>query len=604
MKLFSELKRRNVLRVALAYLAVAWLIVQIVETIFPIIGLPDEMILWVVILLAIGFPIAVGLAWFYELTPEGMMTTAAADAAGYTETAPDRRYVDFIIIALLVVAVGWLVYDRQSGPDFPEKSVAILAFDDMSPGGGQEWFADGLTEEILNSLARLPELKVPARTSTFHFKGQSVPIPEIALALGVKYVVEGSVRRDGQRLRVTAQMSRAEDGYQVWSDKYDQSTQDVLDVQHTIAESIARALNVVVDDEKRESMYALGTANVEAYESFLRGRQFMYEWLNDNQDEKMWESIRWLDRAIASDEGFAAAYALRVQPFYQFLDGLLPSPVAPPYQSPAFDEEWANRELQRYASIASDLSQDDQLGLVMDITRVFCSGDYSSLPQLAARVNPDQLAKASDTVPLHLVNLALSLLGMADKNLALAQERIERDPLSPLGYILAWRGLHVSGRTEEGIRYLQRGQEASEKSMFLEHALLMSSLTEGNFDEAIRMAEDPTWGMSEWRDAILAFAYAVAGRKNDARQMIVKHSRPGAEEIFLALAMDRLGDTESTRRFFEAADKQVWMAQTFVVTITDFGGRVPWKLSWTQNFAQRLGEAGVAPEPFEFPTSK
>jgi TolB-like protein len=604
MKLFSELKRRNVLRVALAYLAIAWLVVQIVETMFPILGLPDELILWAVILLSIGFPIVVGVAWFFELTPQGMMTTAAADAAGYAAGAPNRRYVDFIIIALLVVAVAWLIYERQSGPGFPEKSVAILPLHDLSPGGGQEWFADGLTEEILNSLARLRELKVPARTSAFHFKGQRVPIQEIALALGVKYVVEGSVRRDGERLLVTAQMSRAEDGYQVWSDKYDRSTQDALDVQHEIAESIARALNVVVDDEKREAMYALGTSDVDAYDHFLRGRQFMYEWLNDNQDEKMWEATLFLDRAIAADEDFAAAYALRVQPFFQFLDGLLPSPVAPTEDLPSYDEQWASTQLQRYASVASGLAEDTELGLVMEIVEVLNSDDFSTLPQLAERVNPPELAVASDAVPLYHVSLALAFLGISDKDLHLAQERIERDPLSPLGYVEAWRALQVSGKTEEGIRYLKLGQGSPGKSMFLEHALLMSHLTEGNFNEAIHMAEDQAWGMSERRESLLALVYAAAGRNDDAHEVIVGLSETGVENEFLALAMYQLGDNESAKRIFETADERAGFAQIFAATITEFGGRVPWNLAWTPNFAARLHEAGVVPESFEFPDPK
>ncbi len=196
MSLFSELKRRNVLRAAIAYLAVSWVLIQVVETLFPIFGLSDELIRLLVILLVIGFPLILIFSWLYELTPEGVMTAEAAEAAGYTEPAAFGRHIDFVIIALLVIAVGWLIYEREGGPPAAsENSIAVLPFVNMSHDPEQEYFSDGVAEEILNMLAQVKGLKVTARTSSFQFKGQTLDVPLIGKQLNVAAVLEGSVRK-------------------------------------------------------------------------------------------------------------------------------------------------------------------------------------------------------------------------------------------------------------------------------------------------------------------------------------------------------------------------------------------------------------------------
>ncbi len=153
------------------------------------------------------------------------------------------------------------------------KSLAVLPFVAMSSGADDEYFADGLTEEILNSLAQLPELLITARTSSFHFKGQDIPVQEIAATLGVQHIVEGSVRRSGERLRVTAQLVRAADGFHIWSENYDSTSEDTIQVQEDIAEKIAEAMNVVMDDDKREAMRKAGLRNVEAFINYQKAME-------------------------------------------------------------------------------------------------------------------------------------------------------------------------------------------------------------------------------------------------------------------------------------------------------------------------------------------
>jgi TolB-like protein len=237
MSLFAELQRRNVVRVAIAYAVVAWLLAQVADIAFDNFGAPDWVPKSVLFVLILGFPLAVFFAWAFELTPEGVKREKDVDRSQSITNVTGRK-LNRLIIAVLVLAVGFLLVDKFVLQPVPEeviadapvadvdKSVAVLPFVAMSSGPDDEFFADGLTEEILNSLAQLPDLLVTARTSAFAFKGIDVSIPEIAAQLGVANVVEGSVRRSGDRLRVTAQLIRAEDGFHLWSETYERSTAD------------------------------------------------------------------------------------------------------------------------------------------------------------------------------------------------------------------------------------------------------------------------------------------------------------------------------------------------------------------------------------------
>ena len=272
MSLFLELKRRNVLRVAIAYLAVSWLLIQVVETLFPIFGLSDELIRLLVILLIIGFPLILIVSWLYELTPEGVMTTAAADAAGYAKPATFGRHIDFVIIAMLVIAVGWLTYERESGPTIAENSIAVLPFVNMSHDPEQEYFSDGVAEEILNMLAQVGGLKVTARTSSFQFKGQTLDVPLIGAKLNVAAVLEGSVRKSGDVLRITAQLISTADGFNLWSKTYDRRLDDIFAIQDEIAASIVDEMRVQLNLTP-ESVVPLAriATTTEAYDLYLQG---------------------------------------------------------------------------------------------------------------------------------------------------------------------------------------------------------------------------------------------------------------------------------------------------------------------------------------------
>ena len=312
MSLFSELKRRNVFRVALAYLAIAWVIIQIVETLFPLFGLSDDLIRLVVILVSGGFPLVVIISWFYELTPEGLMSTAAADAAGYGKQLAFGRHIDFVIIATLAIAVIWLIYDRQKGPVITDNSIAVLPFVNMSLDPEEQYFSDGVAHEILNALSGVQGLKVTARKSSFQFRGDDFDVSSIGELLNVATVLEGSVRRSGDTLRITAQLINTADGFHLWTRTYDRRLDDVFAIQDEIATSIVEEMRSLLNIEAISDAPSTRIAtDTDAYDLYLRGLYqqsllFAPGQQNTNEDAPA-AALELFRRALAVDADFAPA---------------------------------------------------------------------------------------------------------------------------------------------------------------------------------------------------------------------------------------------------------------------------------------------------------
>jgi TolB-like protein len=286
----SELKRRRVFRVTGIYAIVAWIVVQVAATTFPVLLLPDWTVRFVVALFLLGLPVVVVLAWLFDITPEGIERT---QQAGKPDATPPpargrafRRLPAWGLAVLLLAALGMSVYsyapfDREqhatagatsSPAGEVDRSIAVLPFADFSSGGDQEWFSDGLTEEILNALARLPDLRVASRTGSFRFKGRSDDVHTIAATLGVAHILEGSVRRTGERVRITAQLIRTADGVNLWSQNFDRDIADVIRLQEEIAFEIARTMRTALDPGALRRMVATGTNSVAAYEAYLRAQ--------------------------------------------------------------------------------------------------------------------------------------------------------------------------------------------------------------------------------------------------------------------------------------------------------------------------------------------
>jgi TolB-like protein len=293
MSFYSELKRRNVLRVAAGYIVSAWLLIQIAETIFPLFGFGDGPARLVVILLVIVFIPALVVSWIFELTPGGLRKDKDIDRSQASVAIPTKRF-DQIIMLVLVLALSYFAFDKFVLSESREqaiaenareealilaletiknnKSIAVLPFVDMSENQDQEYFADGLTEELLDELAQLEGLNVTGRTSSFAFKGKNQDLRDIGEQLGVAYILEGSVRKQDDEVRITAQLINTQDGSHMWSHTYDAQLDDIFYIQENISRSVAGALSIALEVEGRNHLPGTGTDSVEAYDVFLEGR--------------------------------------------------------------------------------------------------------------------------------------------------------------------------------------------------------------------------------------------------------------------------------------------------------------------------------------------
>jgi len=313
MSFLAELKRRNVIRVGIAYLIAAWLIAQVSALALDSFGAPAWAIKTVLFVLVIGFPFAMIFAWAFDLTPDGLRLTRPAPPAF---RAPGNTSLDYVLVIGLVVVAALTLWRGlptvveapavQAGPG-PVKAIAVLPFADMSPEGDQEYFGDGMAEQLLEDLARLDGLRVASRTSSFSLNQGDQDISSIAAALNVDYVLEGSVRKDGQRIRVTAQLISAADGYHVWSDVYERELNDIFAVQDEIAASVAGALGVRLQVGNVNAFRGAGTRSVAAYEAYLRGINTGPT--SRSLEQALTESISLLERAIEIDPDYAAAWA-------------------------------------------------------------------------------------------------------------------------------------------------------------------------------------------------------------------------------------------------------------------------------------------------------
>jgi TolB-like protein len=314
--LFNELKRRNVVRVGLAYIVLGWVALQVGDVLFDMFEAPPWVGKTLAGVLLLGFPFALIFAWAFEMTPEGVKRTEEVDRSDSITHSTGKK-LNFVIIAALIVALGYFVWERQGlverGADVQvagevDKSIAVLPFVNMSSDKEQEWFADGLTEEILNSLARTPDLLVASRTSSFQYKGQNTDISEIAAALGVAHVLEGSVRRGGERLRVTAQLIRASDGFHLWSETFDREPKDVIEIQENVAIEIANALKTAMNPEALAQMVSSGTASVAAYEAYLEAIAHEGRSGSTGNVEDWGLAFEAYERAVDADPSFALAH--------------------------------------------------------------------------------------------------------------------------------------------------------------------------------------------------------------------------------------------------------------------------------------------------------
>ena len=298
----AELKRRRVIRVLVLYAIAGWIVIEVASVVLPALNLPQWAVTLVTVLVALGFPIALALAWATDIGPGGLRRTEPLAPEPSIAVAPT-----------VLPAPSPVSADRseQSRPPTAQRAtearhtIAVLPFVNMSGDAENEYFSDGISEEILNLLSKLPQLKVASRTSAFNFKGKEASIPAVARELGVSTVLEGSVRRAGEHVRITAQLIDADSDSHLWSETYDREMKDVFAIQDDIAHSIVKALQVTLSPQERRAMQFVATSDPEAYDYYLRGRNYMYSMARRDYEH----AIRMFEQAIGVDSKYALAYA-------------------------------------------------------------------------------------------------------------------------------------------------------------------------------------------------------------------------------------------------------------------------------------------------------
>ena len=310
---FSELKRRNVYRAAVAYGVVAWFLTQLTTQVFPFFEIPNSTVRFVVIALAVGFPIAMLLSWLYELTPEGIVRTDDLDPAqARTVQRAAGRILDFIIIGVLLLVIAMLIvgrrpFYRQTGESVSQKSIAVLPFENLSQDPDNAYFATGIQDEILTRIAKIAALKVISRVSTQHYPTRPENLSEIAHQLGVANILEGSVQRAAGQVHVNVQLIRAATDEHLWAESYDRKLENIFGVETEVAGAVAEALKAKLTGAEQHALGQKPTNNPEAYDAYLRGLALYGE---ANTLDEFSKSIQPFEEAVRLDPNFAMAWAM------------------------------------------------------------------------------------------------------------------------------------------------------------------------------------------------------------------------------------------------------------------------------------------------------
>ena len=528
--LFAELKRRNVFRVGAAYLVVAWLMIEVSDTVFPRLGLPEWTVTFVIAMLALGFPLALFLAWAFELTPEGVKRTEEVEPQA-SVTPQTGRTIDKLILVGMVVVVAVIVADRfvfkdrgqdvpapaagqaagslavQAGPaaatgaDAPAtltastvtaetaqseaSGIAVLPFVNMSPDPDNAYFADGISEELLNILAGIEGLKVASRTSAFSFKDKDTPIPEIARLLGVRHVLEGSVRKQGQRVRITAQLIEAGSDAHLWSQTYERELVDIFRVQEEIALAITAALEDILGT--REVSVDAPTRDLEAYQAFLRGRSRFYQRVDLDL------AIEDLQAAVDRDPGFAEAWA-----FLGAATGVVAGGGYPTVYDPAALEQRSDHAAARALALNPDIPI-ALAGMGRGLVQQGRVAEGLALQEKAARqVDPD-------TSPRLWLGISLAEVGHVGRALPWLESAQAQDPLVPINHGYLGYAYAVVGREAEARRLATRSLELNPTAWYWVQLLAIEAMHKGDLAQFTAL-----WGLlgddERALDAVLAAA--------------------------------------------------------------------------------------------------
>jgi TolB-like protein len=595
MRFLDELKRRKVVGVALVYAATAFVVLQAADLLGTGLALPDWVFSAITLLVVLGFPVALVLAWALELTPDGVRrTTSLPPPSGETPPSMLGRRTLVATAALLLLGIGlgagWFMRpvpgsanDAGSGHVADARSLAVLAFADLSETADQKWFADGLAEEILTSLARLSELRVIGRNSAFLFTAGAVDDRVIADTLGVAHLLKGSVRRVGGQIRVSAQLVRATDGVQLWSASYDGGADALLDVQRDVAEKVAAALDVLLDDERRERMFATGTRNVEAFEAFLRGREIHHAVHANDPAWTLADANDWFGRALELDPGFSRAALMHSDRYsHLVLDGPGHPWVGPPALSRADGLARLRQDLDHAARTAGD----GYSRTIAEINRALFAPTWQRLPHLIEELRAQALTHEPSGDDLW-ADLALHITGELDLARELSERRVRANPLDPVAWALLVGAELAEGNPEAARALVRQATAMAGPHPFLQEAEVDALLLNGD-GPALREVLHPVR-----HSALLA---AIRGDREQLAELAqLGEEHLGGPDPTLLLPYHMLDDRTLSRDLVRRIDALPAGALILAREVLFRGRILAFDLADAPNFTARLREAGVDP---------
>jgi len=537
--LFAEMKRRNVFKAGVAYLALGWVVTQVTSTVAPAFNLPGWIVPVVIWIGVIGFPFVIAFSWIYEITPKGLKRESEVDRSASITHVTGRR-MDYLIVGLLVLAIGFTAFDRfgphRSGtgassdatatsavpaaapaaPAVSDNSIAVLPFVNMSSDKEQEYFSDGLSEELLNLLAQVPQLRVIARTSSFAFRGKEVGVTDIAKALNVANVLEGSVRKSGETLRITAQLIRTADSSHLWSETYDRKLTDVFKVQDEIASAVVAQLKVKLLPAQQVTN-PHRTANTEAYNQYLLGNQYYSR--NSRDGDRL--AVAAYKKAVELDPEFAAAYAgLGVAEMYA-------SDYADSLEENAAAKQRAQANIDKAIALAPDLADGhaargwQRATLLRDF-----SGSQEDFEKALA-------LEPGNALVLRRYGLLQNNLGRAAQAIAAYRRAIELDPLSSS----AWSNLASAyfldpSQFRQAREALDRSLAINPESSFALAGLATLELLEGHAQDALSVSGRAGEVFRQWGVAMAQHTLGNAGESQRALdELIAKYAHDSAFQI-------------------------------------------------------------------------
>jgi TolB-like protein/Tfp pilus assembly protein PilF len=571
LSLFTKLKRRNVFRAGIAYIITAWLIAQVAGLAAQSFEAPAWVMKMIITLLLLGFPLAMFFTWAYDLTPDGLSRESDQQAGEPVANAAARK-LDRAIILVLVLALAWFSWDKfftahqgdQSGPgaavrdaaeepgagdpavaaeSAPRHSIAVLPFVNMSEEPGNEYFADGLSEELLNMLVKIPELRVAARTSSFSFNGKDAQISDIARQLNVNHVLEGSVRKSGNRVRITTQLIKADDGFHLWSENYDRTLDDIFAVQDEIASRVAGALQITLLGHPPRARQV----NPDAYAFYLKGSYFLYQRGRENLEK----AVHSLLQAIELEPGYAEAWEMLATTYYlQTSQGFLTRE-----KGTALAKEAIER------AINLDPERGVTWGAYGHLKKNF-DWDWEAARTALARAH--QLDPNQSIILTWRASLAQTL-GRLDEAIEIYQQALTLDPLNTSNYSSLGILYRKIRRPDDAIAIFRKQIALRPEYHWAYFNLGKTYVFEGDAKQAlVEIEKNPP---NVFRETGLVMAYSALGREAEARAALDSLvSRFGEQNAqFVAEAYTWLGEKDQAFKWLEKAYSQKEIGLVYIL---------------------------------------